>query len=507
MSTDHEPSGLDNIVVRPIYLRAVNAIVQPEIQLPCSLYFFQKWLPRLGALRWALVLALRSACNQRLPDGTNRGDICRADLARMLGVHEATISRILTTAPSSIHRGWRVLQPLTNDDHETAWLSKFVPRLRYKYERDAEAGVTRRVGYIIDVVIDDPLIPEDEERLAVILAEQVLQSLPGSHPVKEEPTPSQSDETQVAALAPSHRPSPRAGRSTRKAMPQTVKSQHAVSHLSMTAQNALHTSNVQQQRASSQQGVNQHKASYNALLAQDGSVLTLTSNYIYRDITIDLTLARKRDIRAAVTPLVEYAAQTLNDHHSKGMFFSTLTQLYPEHLEVFTAALEVAERQGQIDDGVNMGAVFVNTIRELAAEGQIQLELGKKSKAEATREEQTSLVEEATAEDADGGNISIQGTYLPGTRVSVKQLWPSVLQELRALTSKANYEMWLRHCTVLGVNGDVVVVGVPSAFARDWINERLLGIIRKGVYQVIGQDVPVRCEVQPSATPATRRRE
>jgi hypothetical protein len=494
MANSNEPTGIDNIVVRPVYLRAVNAIVQPEIQVPCSLYYFQNWLPRLGTLRWSLVLALRSICNQRQPDGTVRGEICRAEMARILGVHEATISRILTTAPSPVHQGWRILQPVTDEDQETAWLARFIPRLRYKYERDEAAGVTRRIGYIIDVIMDDPLVPEDEQRLAVILAEQVLQSMPGLPTVKEEIAPAQLLEEQNAGGGQDNVKGGRRKRTTQKTQLQGVKKQNVISHSDMIVQNAPDTNNVQEQRALSRSSVNPHIAPYDTVLTQNGSVLTLTSNYIYKEITVDLTLKRKRDIRAALAPLVDYAAQQLRDDHSKGMFYSTAVQLYPNNLNVFTAALEAAEREGRLSNSVNMGAVFVNVIRETAARADVALELGKKKDAEGSDEivqpEGSSAVREDTA--------SLSG-FVPGTAISLKQMWPSVLQELKSLTSRASYEMWLRNCTILGIDRDTIVVGVPTAFARDWINERLLVQIRRALSQVIGRDMAVRCEVQELA--------
>ncbi len=493
MHNNHEQSGIDNIVVRPVYLRAVNAIVQPEIQVPCSLYFFQKWLPRLGTLRWSLVLALRTICNQRQPDGTNRGEITRGELASALGVHEATISRILNTAPSSIHHGWRVLQPLTNDDHETAWLAKFIPRLRYKYQRDAAAGVTRRVGYVIDVIMDDPLIPDDEERLAVILAEQVLQSLPGSAAVKVDDAPAQWHEAQPAPDADSPVTTTPVKARGQKAAARGVKAQNTLSSPSVTEQNASYTGRSAAHYATSHSTVNQQKASYTRASAQERPTLTLTNNYKYRDITIDLKLTKKRDIRAAIAPLVELAAESLNDHHSKGMFFSTLTQLYPDHLDLFAGALEIAEREGRLSRDVNMGAIFVYAIKELAVEEEVELQLGKKKEKKVADDDdvEPEEIEPPIVEHA----ATNQPSYVPGAGVALKQLWPSVLQELKARTSRGNYEMWLRNCEILGLDGDVVVLGAPSAFARDWIADRLLMLIQHALREVIGREVRVRCEV------------
>lgn len=494
MHTD-EASGLNNLIVRPVYLRAVNAIVQPEIQVPCSLYFSQKWLPRLGALRWCLVLTLRMLCNQRQPDGTGRGEICRADLATALGIHEATISRILNTTPSSIHHGWRVLQPANQEDTETAWLAKFIPRLRYKYERDPAAGVTRRVGYVIDVVMDDPLVPEDEERLAVLIAEEVLHTLPSSpsmkvdtaapHGASTQPTP----DTELASAT------AQSARRAQRAVTHNVKAQHALSLTSVKQQTTSHTSTMSQQSASSRATVNKQNLSHMLPLARNEPTLTLTYNYTYRDIVIDLNLTRKRDIRVALTPLVELATQCLNDDHSQGMFFSTLTQLYPGHLEIFERALEAAEAEGQLSRDVNMGAVFVNAIKQLAVDAGVELRLGRSKPASVdTRQEMDAdrAVEGRIAEELPCNETA----NVPGTGVAAKQLWSAVLQELRGRTSKANYEMWLRNCEILGVNGDVVVVGAPSAFARDWITERLLPIIERAVRDVARRELRVRCEVK-----------
>lgn len=494
MHKNYEPSGLDNIVVRPVYLRAVNAIVQPEIQVPCSLYFLQRWLPRLGTLRWCLVLALRTICTQRQPDGTNRGEITRTELAKALGVHEATISRVLNTAPSSIHHGWRVLQPLTNDDQETAWLAKFIPRLRYKYERDALAGVTRRVGYIIDVIMDDPLIPEDEEKLAVVLAEQVLQALPSSPGVKMHDVAQRPYEAQVALDVPAATTGIPSTPRARSGVARPVKSQNTSSTDHITEQNAPYTGQRNAQHTPSHSGVNQHNAPYVLASAQDPPTLTLTNNFKYRDITVDLTLTRKRDIRLALTPLVELAATSLNDHHSKGMFFATLTQLYPEHLDVFTGALEVAEREGRLGRDVNMGVVFVHAVKGLAAASGVALRLGKKREVETVEDRDVASVEEGAVQGERGrGNEAV---YVPGAGVSVKQLWPAVLQELRGRTSRGNYEMWLRSCEIVGFDGNVVILGAPSAFARDWISDRLLGVIENALRNVVGKEVTVRCEVQ-----------
>ena len=492
VSVGREGSAIDNIIVKPVYLRAVNAIVQPEVQIPCSAYFFRNWLPRLGSLRWCLVLTLRSVCTQRQPDGTNRGEICRADLAALIGIHEATISRILNSSPSTINPGWRVLQPLKDDDVETVHLSRFIPRLRYKYERDVEAGVTRRVGYVIDVVMDDPLIPEDEERLAVTLAEQLLQAT-GS-PTKELTDISTWAEHDVPGpTPPSTRP-----RKTRL-LPSTApsgKTQTPISRSSVKAQFSTDTEDLETRFAASGPRVKRPKLPGDAVSAQNAPVSTLTLNFNYKGFDIPVNLRRKRDIRAAVKPLVEYAAASLNDQHSVGMFYAIVTQLYPHNLGLFTEALEKAEKEGKRRKSVNMGAAFVRAIRDSTARAGVALALGVKEESAQVQEADVEVEvapsrKPAAARQAEKGR---QSAYVLGSRVNKKQLWTSLLEELRSKTSRPTYEMWLRNCSIARVEDDTVVIATPSAFAREWVNERLLSIIRRALKQVVGRDMNVKCE-------------
>ncbi|MCL5074506.1 MAG: hypothetical protein M1136_02480 [Chloroflexi bacterium] len=474
--------GTENIVVRPVYLRAVNAIVQPERQAPCTEYFLHQWLSRLGALRWGLVLTLRTICTQRQTDGTNRGEVSRGQLSEMLGVHEATITRLLATVPSPTFPGWREIDPAQSDDAEkTIYLAKFIPRLRYKYVRDATAGVTRRIGYIIDVVMDDPLTPEDEERLAVALAAQILHG--GHCPLDE--VKEQNDLS--ASVIPQSSPS--LPLSQGESFPHNT--QNLLSHSEVIAHDAISRPDVRKHNASSQASLNAHNAPPEPLKGQGGPVLTLTYNYM--GITINRNLKRRTEIRRAVKPLAEYAARRLHDEHSLAMFYSTLLQLYPDHLELFGQSLDEAIVAGEGNAALNMGAFFVRSLKRLAADLGVPLRLGAPSGTE-----RTALGEEEESErEAEGGvgGVLIPNVALPGTRLSGQQVWRSALEELRAQTGRAAYEMWLRNCHIVGTDGQVVIIGVPNQFALDWLSERLAGSIETALSRVIGQRVKVRCEV------------
>ena len=462
---------LQDIVLRPVYLRAVNAIVQPEQQLPCSLYFFREWLPRLGSLRWALVLALRCLCTNRQADGVSRGEVSRSQLAALLGVHEVTISRLLTTTRSTTTPGWRVLQPASKDDTATALLAKFIPRIRYKYARDPDTGATRRVGYIIDVVMDDPLTPEDEQRLAVMIAEQLLSGA-DYHP----------PETAASSTA----------RDTQTTSSSTY--QNATSAPEVNERLATSPSPPTLQPTTSRPTVNPQLAASTTVKAHAGPALTLTTNFNYRDITVPLNLSTKREIRRALTPLVDYAVKVLRDDHSVGMFYSTLVQLYPNSLELFTEALEESAAMAGWSQRINLGAVFVNKLKSLARDRGLVLRLGKGAEPTAA----VSKVDDDVAAKVRAtptARLPDASVYLPDVGMSGAQVWQSILQELRRTASGGLYDMWLSNCRLVAVHDRVVVIGARNRLTCDWVRDRFQGPIARAAAAVLGRDVVVRCEV------------
>lgn len=462
---------LQDIVLRPVYLRAVNAIVQPEQQLPCSLYFFREWLPRLGSLRWALVLALRCLCTNRQADGVSRGEVSRSQLAALLGVHEVTISRLLTTTRSTTTPGWRVLQPASKDDTATALLAKFIPRIRYKYARDPATGVTRRVGYVIDVVMDDPLTPEDEQRLAVMIAEQLLSGA-DYHP---------------AATAPSG-----SARDTQTTSSRTY--QNATSAPQVNEQVATSPTAPTSHPATSRPTVNPQPAASTSVKAHAGPGLTLTTNFNYRDITVPLNLSNKREIRRALAPLVDYAVKVLHDDHSVGMFYSTLVQLYPNALDLFTEALEESAAMAGWSQRINLGAVFVNKLKSLARDRGFVLRLGKAADpaVAAGKVDDEVAAEGGIAPPSRSADTSV---YLPDVGMSGAQVWHSILQELRRTTSGVLYDMWLSNCSLVAVDDRVVVIGARNRLTCDWVRDKFQGAIARAAATVLGRDVVVRCEV------------
>lgn len=53
-----------------------------------------------------------------------------------------------------------------------------------------------------------------------------------------------------------------------------------------------------------------------------------------------------------------------------------------------------------------------------------------------------------------------------------QQLWQAILGSLEISLSKANFNTWFKNTSILERSPDCIVVGVPSAFNRDWIGAK-----------------------------------
>lgn len=97
----------------------------------------------------------------------------------------------------------------------------------------------------------------------------------------------------------------------------------------------------------------------------------------------------------------------------------------------------------------------------------------------------------STWPSGDGGAWSVTGQAAPED----EQIWALVLQEVRQQIARANYDTLLRDSRVLGREGGALIIGVPNAFTRDWLNTRFVSLLRKTVSAIAGRRLDVRCVV------------
>jgi hypothetical protein len=317
----------EQLALEPIYATAASAIIRPELNVATSLYSVQKWLPLLGVQRWTLVQVLRCLCvhSPRRPDGTKWLTTTWKELADLLDVDRRTIGQWLAHEPIPDQRPWHRLVPSAGE--EMAYLSYFIPRLKYAYVH--QDGVTRRQGFVLEILIEDPLVPTDRA-----LTAQSPQR--GDHygPIK----------SQNLTL--------RSG---------SVKSENITSH--PTVKSAQQTSQL---------GVlSENPTSWSRKVTEpDRNVKQLTA---YITDELDLTLTGKRQIRKALRPIVNMAEAILDDYHSTAMLYKVLLALYPDHLDIFRQAIEEAVGIGEPNGETNLGALFVSILKELAADVGVDL--------------------------------------------------------------------------------------------------------------------------------------
>jgi hypothetical protein len=333
----------EQLALEPIYATAASAIIRPELNVATSLYSVQKWLPLLGVQRWTLIQVLRCLCvhSPRRPDGTKWLTTTWKDLADLLDVDRRTIGQWLAHEPIPDQKPWHRLVPSPGE--ETAYLGYFIPRLKYAYVH--QDGVTRRQGFVLEILMEDPLVPADQALIA-----QSPQRGDYYAPVKSQNLTLPSESVKSQNIISRH----------------DVKSVYPTSRSSVTSENPTSQSRK--------------------VAEPDRNVKQLTA-YITNELNLKLT--SKRQIRKALRPTVNMAEVILDDYHSTAMLYKVLLALYPDHLDIFLQAIDEAVGIGGADPStalrrgsgqnsghrgdVNLGALFVSILKELSAEAGIDL--------------------------------------------------------------------------------------------------------------------------------------
>lgn len=82
-----------------------------------------------------------------------------------------------------------------------------------------------------------------------------------------------------------------------------------------------------------------------------------------------------------------------------------------------------------------------------------------------------------------------------------EEVWQATLGELQLKMTKATFDTWLRGTTFLGYEDGTFVIGVPTAFAKDWLENRLMGLIKRTASSIMGRTVEINFVIQPPPPP------
>jgi len=143
---DQPEGGFEGGSARKIQLQRAYGterarVIQPERGMFLTMYFFNAWLPLLGHSAATTVLAARSLCYWNPMTGELRN------------VVETDMSELARRAAVSV----RTVKDVLNND----LVKRFF--LRYKVRRVMTPNGVRTAGILLQVRMDDPLTPEDQE--------------------------------------------------------------------------------------------------------------------------------------------------------------------------------------------------------------------------------------------------------------------------------------------------------------------------------------------------------
>jgi len=88
--------------------------------------------------------------------------------------------------------------------------------------------------------------------------------------------------------------------------------------------------------------------------------------------------------------------------------------------------------------------------------------------------------------------------------LTVKHLWQAALGELQLAMTRAHYDTWFKDTSIVSEEDDVYCIGVPNAFAREWLESKYRTQVRAVLQRLVGRTVDVRFLTVPGGQPDAR---
>src|SRR5689334_4789913 len=79
-----------------------------------------------------------------------------------------------------------------------------------------------------------------------------------------------------------------------------------------------------------------------------------------------------------------------------------------------------------------------------------------------------------------------------------EQIWQTALGQLQMEIPKSTFDTWVRGTSLLTQEDGSYVIGVNNAYAKDWLENRLSGAVRRTLTGIVGRTVAVRFVVWPA---------
>jgi chromosomal replication initiator protein len=82
---------------------------------------------------------------------------------------------------------------------------------------------------------------------------------------------------------------------------------------------------------------------------------------------------------------------------------------------------------------------------------------------------------------------------------SAQRMWEAVLGRLQLQVTRPSFDTWLRDTSGLSLDGQALVVGVPTTFAAEWLQRRMHNLIGSAVAAVTGATPTITYRVRGAA--------
>lgn len=80
-------------------------------------------------------------------------------------------------------------------------------------------------------------------------------------------------------------------------------------------------------------------------------------------------------------------------------------------------------------------------------------------------------------------------------------IWQAVLGELQLSLQRPVFDNWLRDTTVIAYEDACFIIAAKSAFAQEWLEHRMKGMVKQRLQRICGRSVDVRFIVRPDPAP------
>jgi chromosomal replication initiator protein len=80
--------------------------------------------------------------------------------------------------------------------------------------------------------------------------------------------------------------------------------------------------------------------------------------------------------------------------------------------------------------------------------------------------------------------------------MNADQVWQAALGQLQMQMTQATFDTWVKNTHAVSQNGDSLVIGTKSAFAKDWLENRLFATISRTVTNIVGRAIDIKFVVE-----------